>query len=1116
MNELPEREVAVFNAARRLTAKERAVYLDKACGSDAALRRRVEELLQVGETSADFLEQPALAEPAAPANAGGTTRLSVTLSEKPGDQIGRYKLLQQIGEGGCGVVYMAEQHQPVRRRVALKVIKLGMDTKSVIARFEAERQALAMMDHPNIAKVFDGGATEAGRPYFVMELVRGLKITDYCDEKKLSTRERLDLFMQVCQAIQHAHQKGIIHRDIKPSNVLVTVNDGVPVPKVIDFGIAKATSGQQLTDKTVFTAFEQFIGTPAYMSPEQAVMTSLDIDTRSDIYALGVLLYELLTGRTPFDTEELLAIGLDEMRRTIREKEPSRPSTRLSTMPDNELSTAAQRRGLDAPKLVSELRGDLDWIVMKALEKYRARRYETANGLALDIQRHLRNEPVLACPPSTLYRLQKLARRNQLAFVAASAVGISLVAGLAVSTVLYVSAKQERDEAVKQKQRADEQAAVAQAVNEFLQDDLLKQAGSTQQANTGFQPQPDLTVKEALRRASQRVGQRFATQPAVEFQIQDTLGEAFLAVGDWKMAIAHLERALAIRKAMAGPDDAALLDNMRHLAAAYSQSGQLTNAIELSKEALKLTKATLGADHPDTLRSMGNLAGVYGEAGRLSEEVALCQETLKLIKAKLGPKHPDTLAAMNALALAYFRAGQSAESLRLQEEAVELAKSILGPDHPNTLIGMKNLAGAYQLAGRSGEAITLLEETLKLQKAKLGADHPTTLRTMNSLAMAYREAGRLNEAVPLQEETLNLVKAKLGPDQPDTLINMNNVAEAYRAAGRVTEAVSLDEETFKLIKAKLGPDHPETLRSMNNLGLAYRDAGRFDEALALLDETVKLAKSKLGPDHPFTTTSMDNLLTTCLAAGRATEAQRMLNEVLAPALARQPQDSGLLRLRALFFARSARWKEAEADFSRLIELKPDGEEDWHRLAAVLVQEGEAQPYRDHCRKSVERFAETTNPPTAFHIAKDCLVLPDSTANLERVAKIADNALIVGTNNSRWPAMASTKALAEFRQGRFADAADWAERTLSPRLLVLSGGARSYVEVETYAVLAMARHQLHQNEAAQAALGSGDKIAQDKLPKLETGDLGENWPDWVFSHALLREAKAVIAGGPETK
>jgi hypothetical protein len=352
----------------------------------------------------------------------------VPITEKPGDRIGRYKLLQQIGEGGCGVVYMAEQTEPVRRRVALKVIKLGMDTKQVIARFEAERQALALMDHPNIAKVLEAGATETGRPYFVMELVRGIKITEFCDEKSVPTADRLKLFTQVCQAIQHAHQKGVIHRDIKPSNILVTVNDGVPVPKIIDFGIAKATAGP-LTDKTFFTAFEQFIGTPAYMSPEQAEMTSLDIDTRTDIYSLGVLLYELLTGRPPFDPSELLQSGLDEMRRTIREQEPDRPSTRLSTMAEGELTTVAKHRHTEAPRLIHLVRGDLDWIVMKCLEKDRTRRYETAHGLASDIQRHLNNEPVVARPPSTAYRFQKLVRRNKVMVGAVGAVLAALVLG---------------------------------------------------------------------------------------------------------------------------------------------------------------------------------------------------------------------------------------------------------------------------------------------------------------------------------------------------------------------------------------------------------------------------------------------------------------------------------------------------------------------------------------------------------------------------------------------------------------------------------------------------------------------------------------------------------------
>ncbi|MGC4070920.1 MAG: serine/threonine-protein kinase [Nibricoccus sp.] len=425
-----QREEDLFEAAReRRTRAERKAFLDRACVNEPELRTRIEALLAAGDEAEPFFEE-----------GGALIRSKLPGEEAIGTKIGRYKLVQKIGEGGCGVVYLAEQEEPVRRSVALKIIKLGMETKSVIARFEAERQALAMMDHPNIARVFDAGATDRGPPYFVMELVRGVKITDYCDQNRLGVAERLDLFIQICHAIQHAHQKGIIHGDIKPSNVLVEEHDGEAVPKVIDFGISKATEAR-LTDK-LFTTYAQLIGTPTYMSPEQAQMGGVDIDTRSDIYSLGVLLYELLTGRTPFDPKELAASGLDEMRKTLREREPARASARLNALPLSELIKAASARMTDPARLVSSLRGDLDWIAMKAMEKDRTRRYETANGVAMDVHRHLHNEPVVACPPSWAYRLQKLVRRNRVVFIAGGAVAVALVVGMSTSTWLFLKERE--------------------------------------------------------------------------------------------------------------------------------------------------------------------------------------------------------------------------------------------------------------------------------------------------------------------------------------------------------------------------------------------------------------------------------------------------------------------------------------------------------------------------------------------------------------------------------------------------------------------------------------------------------------------------------------------------
>jgi hypothetical protein len=482
---------------------------------------------------------------AAANNEPGVASEVIPAAEKAGDRIGRYKLLQLLGEGGMGSVWMAEQEEPVRRRVALKVIKLGMDTQQVIARFEAERQALALMDHPNIAKVLDAGATDNGRPFFVMELVKGIPITRYCDDEKVATAERLQLIVAVCHAIQHAHQKGIIHRDIKPSNVLVTLTDGVPVPKVIDFGIAKATGGQVRTDKTLFTALTQFIGTPAYMSPEQAKMNSLDIDTRSDIYSLGVLLYELLTGGTPFDAKELIRAGLEGMRRIIREEEPPRPSTRLSTLDAAEQTTVAKRRGVEPPRLVNLVRGDLDWIVMKCLEKDRTRRYETANALADDLERHLGNEPVVACPPSHLYRFQKLVRRNRLAFAAAAAVAASLLLGLGTVTVMFLEEREahlqaetarQNEAGLRRQAQAAEEAARTQAEFHRLDEEALFLAGFASElgnpaATTNALDQAEKMAQTAKGLAG-KLGQNHPEQGAIMF----TLGTIQLARGNAQKA----------------------------------------------------------------------------------------------------------------------------------------------------------------------------------------------------------------------------------------------------------------------------------------------------------------------------------------------------------------------------------------------------------------------------------------------------------------------------------------------------------------------------------------------------------------------------------------------------
>jgi serine/threonine protein kinase len=669
-------EEAIFHAALKIDAvDQRSAYLDALCGGEASLRRRVEALLRRHAEAEGPLDRPAFA--------GAATE--EPCAERPGTVIGPYKLLELIGEGGMGLVFMAEQTQPVRRRVALKVVKPGMDTRQVVARFEAERQALALMDHPHIAKVFDAGVTESGRPYFVMELVRGVPVTEYCDEHRLTTRQRLELFVSVCQAVQHAHQKGIIHRDLKPSNVLVTQHDTVAVPKIIDFGIAKATGSAVggLTERTLFTNFAQMMGTPLYMSPEQAEMNGLDVDTRSDVYSLGVMLYELLTGTTPFETETLKKVGLDEMRRMIREDEPPTPSRRLSTLSAQDCSTVSDRRGTDGRRLGQVLHGELDWIVMKALEKDRDRRYESASALAADVQRYLHDEAVEACPPSAGYRLRKYARRNRRELVTAGVVAVALVTATVVSTWQAVRARQaqhqaetDRDRAEAAEGRSATDSAIAKAVADFLQQDLLRQVNPRAQRDEGFEPARNLTVKEALDRAAGRIGRRFEDQPLVEATIQITIANAYAGVGERPLALPHMERAFALRKTLLGPDDPDTIDAMKRLAGLCQLVGRFAEAITLHKQILENCEARLGPDDPETLVCMSDLAGSYDFDGQWGMSLLLRKHVLEKQRVICGPAHPDTLRTMQGLAMNYTHVGQFHESVALHEKVLKLRQSM--------------------------------------------------------------------------------------------------------------------------------------------------------------------------------------------------------------------------------------------------------------------------------------------------------------------------------------------------------------------------------------------------------------------------------------------------------
>jgi serine/threonine protein kinase/tetratricopeptide (TPR) repeat protein len=876
---LCEKEI-FLEAIEIASLEERAAYLVAACGGDRQLREEVEALLLAYNRPRRLFDSPDSLKP---------TDAHEPPTEEEGSLVGPYKLMEQIGEGGMGVVYVAEQSHPVRRKVALKVIKPGMDTRQVVARFEAERQALAMMEHPNIAKVHDGGTTESGRPYFVMELVRGLPITEYCDGERLSIRDRLELFVLVCRAVQHAHQKGIIHRDLKPSNILVALHDGVPVPKIIDFGVAKAIGGG-LTEKTIYTAFTQLMGTPLYMSPEQVEMSGLDVDTRSDIYSLGVLLYELLTGTTPFDSEVLKKAAFDEIRRIIREDEPQKPSVRLSTLVET-LTTTSVKRSSDPRRLDRSLRGELDWITMKALEKDRARRYETANDFAADVMRYLTDRPVQARAPSAGYRFRKFSRRNRAAITTATVLAAALILGTAVSIWQAILARraerdalrgwaeesqqrklveQQRNRAVeaeklamkneamarKAEEKAKRSEADTQAFSDFLLSDVLAAARPAGlQGGLGV----GVTVAQALEAAEANLEKRFVGRPLAEATARHAIGMTWRHLSKYEQAERHLRRAVRLCEQELGPDDPATLNARDSLGNVLTQMGHSADAIALHEGRLKQLRATLGPEHSAVLQSMHNLARSYQEAGRFELAMPLFESTLEAARRTLGPDDFGTLVSQQYVVNGYLSAGKLDLALPLCQENLERRKRTLGPDHPHTLFSMNQLAMVYQAMGKLNRALPLFEQALAGMQAKLGPDHHDTLICMGNLGAANLSAGRLAEALPLLEKTVQKRKAKLGPDHPAILNSMYHLARGYHEAAQLDRALALFEETLQRQTAKLGADNPETLFTMNGLAKTHLAMGKLGLSLPLFEQALAKMQAKLGSENANTLACMGNL-----------------------------------------------------------------------------------------------------------------------------------------------------------------------------------------------------------------------------------------------------------------
>ncbi len=867
----------------------RAAHLDAACAGRPELRAAVLALLAAHEASGilDRPADPAIQTvdsepgPADPALTGehrpqleDTTAPQPTTTEHrphagPGVVIaGRYVLERKLGEGGMGEVWDARQTEPVKRKVALKLIKAGMDSQAVLQRFEQERQALALMDHPNIARVLDGGPTPTGQPFFVMELVNGLPLTRFCDEAKLTPRQRLELFVPICQAVQHAHQKGVVHRDLKPANILVTLIDGRPVPKVIDFGVAKATAGK-LTDESLATQFGAVVGTLEYMAPEQAGYAGEDIDTRADIYSLGVILYEVLTGLRPVDAKHLKKAGLVEMIRVLREEEPARPSTRLSA--EASLPSLAAVRQIEPRKLIAMLRGELDWVVMKCLEKQRDRRYDTANGLAREVQRFLTDEPVEARPPSAGYRVRKFVRRHKGQVIAAGLVLLVLVGGIVGTSIGMALAIKARQRAEDAEAETRSQAEELKMVSDF-QADMLKQVDPTRaghlltqdvldkfqsalgKANVPEKERPglvkafrqqwsrvnatdaarELIASTILKPAALAIDKQFQDQPLVDAQLRQSLANRYKELSLYDAARPLQEVALATRRRVLGDKHPDTLASRNSMGTLLQFQGKYAEAEGHLREALEGRRRTLGEDHPDTLESLSNLGDNCRDQSNFGEAETLYREALEKSRRVIGEDDDRTITLISMIGVMLHNQRKLAEAEPYLRETLDRRRRLLGDADPSTLIAVGNLGNLLRDEGKMAEAEAYLREALEGRRRVLGEDHMLTLNSINNLGVLLAAQGKLAEAEGYYREAVGKLQRVLGEEHPNTLVAISSLGRILMEQGKLSEAERFTREAVEKRQRLLGKDDRGTLLSVMNLGTLLLAQNKLAETIALL------------------------------------------------------------------------------------------------------------------------------------------------------------------------------------------------------------------------------------------------------------------------------------------